>query len=44
LNVTVPVGVPPEPETVAVKVTEDPYVDGLFVEVTAVELDTPFTV
>jgi hypothetical protein len=29
LNVTVPLGVPPGPVTVAVKVTDWPYVDGL---------------
>ena len=37
LNVTVPVGVPAPDETVAVKVTAVPYVDGFRDEATAVE-------
>ena len=36
LKVTVPVGVPPEEVTVAVKVTATPYVDGFREEATAV--------
>jgi hypothetical protein len=36
LNVTVPVGVPPLPDTVAVKVTESPTLLGFFDEVIVV--------
>jgi hypothetical protein len=42
LNVTVPVAV--EALTVAVKVTEAPYVDGLRLDVTAVVVTAGFTV
>ncbi len=42
LNVTVPVA--PAPVTVAVKVTELPYVDGLRVDVTPVVVDAEVTV
>jgi len=44
LKVTVPVGVPPLEVTVAVNVTEAPYVDGFREEATAVELVALFTV
>jgi hypothetical protein len=37
LNVTVPLGVPPVPVTVAVKVTVCPAVDGFALEVSAVD-------
>jgi hypothetical protein len=43
-NCTVPVGVTPIPETVAVKVTEDPYAEGLLDEETVVAEDPSFTI
>jgi hypothetical protein len=36
LNCTVPVGLTPAPVTIAVKLTDCPYVDGFTLEVTAV--------
>lgn len=44
LKVTVPVGVPPDDVTVAVKVTDSPKVDGFTDEATEVELVAALTV
>ena len=43
-NVTVPVGVPPDPVTVAVKVTDCPETVGLTLDYTTVVVLTLFTV
>ena len=43
LKVAVPVGVPPEPVTVAVKVTDWPHTDGLSEEMTVVEVSALLT-
>jgi hypothetical protein len=44
LKLTVPLGVPPGPETVAVRVVEAPTVVGLGEEVRVVELEAALTV
>jgi hypothetical protein len=44
MKFTVPVGVPPLPVTVAVKVTELPYGEGLRDDMTLVVVDALFTV
>ena len=43
VNLTVPVGVPPEEVMVAVRVTDDPDVDGFADEVTVVVVEPPVT-
>jgi hypothetical protein len=44
MKLTAPVGVPPLPVTVAVKVTGFPYAEGLEDDVTLVVVDALFTV